>query len=109
MGVSMRGIFVLGIGLAIAYWLDQRYFGAMYSRAAASMLQQIAVGLSRPARPGRPIPAVSATATDPRTARSLPRIWRLVLIFAKVCPAREPIRPPSASSAREPRSARMAI
>jgi hypothetical protein len=58
MGVSMRGIFVLGIssripgiarasgglGLAIAYWLDQRYFGAMYSRAAASMLQQIAVG-----------------------------------------------------------------
>jgi hypothetical protein len=44
MGVSMRGIFVLGIGLAIAYWLDQRYFGAMYSRAAASMFQQIAVG-----------------------------------------------------------------
>jgi hypothetical protein len=44
MGVSMRGIFVLGIGLAIVYWLDQRYFGAMYSQAAASMLQQIAVG-----------------------------------------------------------------
>jgi hypothetical protein len=43
MGVSMRGIIVLGIGLAIAYWLDQRHFGGMYSQAAASMLQQMAV------------------------------------------------------------------
>jgi hypothetical protein len=39
----MRGIFVLGIGLVIAYWLDQSHYGGMYSRAIASMLHQIAV------------------------------------------------------------------
>jgi hypothetical protein len=38
---SMRGIFVLGIGLVIAYWLDQSHYGGMYSRAAADMLHQI--------------------------------------------------------------------
>jgi hypothetical protein len=37
----MRNIFVLGVGLAIAYWLDQRYFGGLHSRAAADMLHQI--------------------------------------------------------------------
>jgi hypothetical protein len=37
----MRGIFVLGIGLVIAYWLDQSHYGGMYSRAAADMLHQI--------------------------------------------------------------------
>jgi hypothetical protein len=39
----MRGIFVLGIGLVIAYGLDQSHYGGMYSRAVASMLHQIAV------------------------------------------------------------------
>jgi hypothetical protein len=40
----MRNIFVLGVGLAIAYWLDQRYFGGLYSRATADMLHQITTG-----------------------------------------------------------------
>jgi hypothetical protein len=39
----MRNIFVLGVGLVIAYWLDQRYFGGLYSRSVADMLHHIAV------------------------------------------------------------------
>jgi hypothetical protein len=38
MGVSMRGI-----SLAIRYWLDQRYYGGLYSRSMADVLNQIAV------------------------------------------------------------------
>ena len=37
----MRNVVVLGIGLVVAYWLDQRYFGGLHSRAAADMLHQI--------------------------------------------------------------------
>ena len=43
----MRNIFVLGVGLAIAYWLDQRYFGGLYSRATADMLHQITASFSK--------------------------------------------------------------
>jgi hypothetical protein len=39
----MRNILVLGVGLAIAYWLDQRYYGGLYSRSMADVLNQIAV------------------------------------------------------------------
>jgi hypothetical protein len=39
----MRNIFVLGVGLAIAYWLDQRHYGGLYSRSMADVLNQIAV------------------------------------------------------------------
>jgi hypothetical protein len=38
----MRNIFVLGVGLAIAYWLDQRYYGGLYSCSMADILSQIA-------------------------------------------------------------------
>ena len=39
----MRGIFVIGIGLAIAYWIDNNYYNGMYSRDMANMLHHIAV------------------------------------------------------------------
>ena len=28
----MRGIFAFGIGLVVAYWLDQSHYGGLYSR-----------------------------------------------------------------------------
>ena len=39
----MRGIFAFGIGLVVAYWLDQSHYGGLYSRAVADMLHHIAV------------------------------------------------------------------
>jgi hypothetical protein len=37
----MRGIIVLCLGLIVAYWLDQHYYGGLYSRETGNMLQQI--------------------------------------------------------------------
>ena len=52
----MRGVFILGIGLVIAYWLDQSHYGGLYSRAVANMLHQIAVSFkSGPASASRPV------------------------------------------------------
>ena len=39
----MRAGIVLCLGLIIAYWLDQRYYYGMYSRAIGNMLHEIAV------------------------------------------------------------------
>ena len=38
----MRGIIVLCLGLIAAYWLDQHYYGGLYSRETGNMIQQIA-------------------------------------------------------------------
>ena len=41
----MRGIFVLVIGLAIAFWLDQTYYGGAYSRPVVELVREIAASL----------------------------------------------------------------
>ena len=41
--LEMRVILVLIIGLAIAFWLDQRYNHGLYSNSLADMLHHIAV------------------------------------------------------------------
>jgi hypothetical protein len=37
----MRFIFLLCIGFAAAYWVDQAYFGGTYSRPAVDLLRHI--------------------------------------------------------------------
>jgi hypothetical protein len=39
---AMRGIFLIGLGLIVAYWLDQRYYDGRYSRETGNMLHEIA-------------------------------------------------------------------
>ncbi len=43
----MRGIIVLFLGLIAAYWLDQHYYGGLYSRETGNMLHQIATNFKR--------------------------------------------------------------
>ncbi len=38
----MRGIILLCLGLVAAYWLDQQYYGGLYSRETGNLLQQFA-------------------------------------------------------------------
>jgi hypothetical protein len=37
----MRRIVIIAIGLAIAFWLDQRYYGGTYSAPIVEMIHQI--------------------------------------------------------------------
>jgi hypothetical protein len=39
----MRSIILLGIGLVIAYWFDQRYYHGMYIGPLADMLHRMAI------------------------------------------------------------------
>ena len=41
---SIRNLLILGIGLLIAYWLDQRYYGGTYSQPVVDLLRGIAKG-----------------------------------------------------------------
>jgi len=41
---SIRNLLILGIGLLIAYWLDQRYYGGTYSQPLVDLLHRIANG-----------------------------------------------------------------
>jgi hypothetical protein len=38
----MRGIIVLGLGLIIAFWIDNSYYDGMYSRETGNMIEHIA-------------------------------------------------------------------
>jgi hypothetical protein len=38
---SMRGLIVLGLGFAVAYWADQHYCDGRYSRETGNMIGQI--------------------------------------------------------------------
>ena len=40
----MRYSLILLIAVAIAYWIDQTYYGGVYSRAVFEMLRQISNG-----------------------------------------------------------------
>jgi len=42
--VLIRNLLILGIGLLIAYWLDQRYYGGTYSQPIVDLLRAIANG-----------------------------------------------------------------
>jgi hypothetical protein len=38
---AMRGIIVLGLGLIIAFWIDNSYYDGMYSRETGNMIEHI--------------------------------------------------------------------
>jgi len=39
--LTIRNLLILGIGLLIAYWLDQTYYGGIYSQPIVDMLRGI--------------------------------------------------------------------
>jgi hypothetical protein len=39
----MRNMILLGIGLVIAYWVDQHYYNGVYSAPLSDMLNHIAI------------------------------------------------------------------
>jgi hypothetical protein len=41
----MRNIILVGIGLAVAYWVDHYYYNGLYSAALADELNRIAIAL----------------------------------------------------------------
>jgi hypothetical protein len=38
---AMRGIFLLALGLILAYWLDQHYYDGRYSREVGNMVHEV--------------------------------------------------------------------
>jgi len=42
--VLMRNLLLLGVGLLIACWVDENFFGGYYNRPIVKMLREIATG-----------------------------------------------------------------
>ncbi|MGA2816833.1 MAG: hypothetical protein ABSE67_11145 [Xanthobacteraceae bacterium] len=39
----MRDVLIIGIGVLIAYWIDQIYYGGYYSHALLDMIHQASI------------------------------------------------------------------